>query len=293
MRVPPATAPDDLAAIDWAAPWLAPWRLRGEPLSAHALVLEHAGRGEGGGVEEACAQALNGAQSSAPVRFVPQTTLPAGEAYEAFIYRTGQVPTRHGLHDFFNGLMWLHFPHTKRRLNQLQAAQIAQSGIQPVRGPTRDAITVMDENAALFVGPDALWHALVAKDWHTLFVTLRPLWAQAQLLLLGHALMEKLVYPRKPITAHVYRAQAATHLIADVDTWLAQDLSAEKLATKPFAHLPVLGVPGWWPANEDAAFYADASVFRAPRVAAGADPADAVGAGGAVMVHAQRAPFCP
>ena len=282
---PPAPGPDDLAAIDWAAPWLAPWRLRGEPLSAHALALEHAGRGEGGGgVEAACAQALNAAHPPAPVRFVPQTTLPAGEAYEAFIYRTGQVPTRHGLHDFFNGLMWLHFPHTKRRLNQLQAAQIAQSGIQPVRGPTRDAITVMDENAALFVGPDALWHALVAKDWHTLFVTLRPLWAQAQLLLLGHALMEKLVYPRKPITAHVYRAQAATHLIADVDTWLAQDLSAEKLATKPFAHLPVLGVPGWWPANEDPAFYADASVFRAPRVAAGAVPSDA---------HPARAPFCP
>ncbi len=29
--------------------------------------------------------------------------------------------------------------------------------------------------------------------------------------------------------------------------------------------LPVLGVPGWWPANEDEAFYDDASVFRPPR----------------------------
>ena len=148
----------------------------------------------------------------------------------------------------------------------------------------------MDENAALFVGPDALWHALVAKDWHTLFVILRPLWAQAELLLLGHALMEKLVYPRKPITAHVYHAQAATNLIADVDTWLAQDLSAEKLATKPFAHLPVLGVPGWWPANEDAAFYADPSVFRAPRGAVGADLG---GASGAVAVQPARDPLAP
>ena len=175
---------DGLVAIDWAAPWLAPWRVQGEPLAAQALALARAGAGEDG-----CAQALNRAQPPAPVAFVLQSALPAGEAYEAFIYRTGQVPTRHGLHDFFNGLMWLHFPRTKRRLNQLQAAQIAQSGIQPVRGPTRDAITVMDENAAVFVGPDALWHALVAKDWHTLFVTLRPLWAQAQLLLLGHALI--------------------------------------------------------------------------------------------------------
>jgi hypothetical protein len=37
------------------------------------------------------------------------------------------------------------------------------------------------------------------------------------------------------------------------------------LASKPFAHLPVLGVPGWWPGNEDPAFYADASVFRASK----------------------------
>jgi hypothetical protein len=39
------------------------------------------------------------------------------------------------------------------------------------------------------------------------------------------------------------------------------------LATKPFAHLPVLGVPGWWRANQDPAFYADASVFRLPKTA--------------------------
>ena len=44
---------------------------------------------------------------------------------------------------------------------------------------------------------------------------------------------------------------------------MANDLSADKLANKPFAHLPVLGVPQWWPANDEPAFYADTSVFRA------------------------------
>jgi hypothetical protein len=110
-----------------------------------------------------------------------------------------------------------------------------------------------------------LWDALAAKDWQRLFITLRPLWADAQLVLFGHALLEKLVYPRKPITAHVYRAQAAINSVASMDAWMAQDLSAEKLSSKPFAHLPVLGVPRWCSANEDAAYYADASVFRAPR----------------------------
>ena len=100
-----------------------------------------------------------------------------------------------------------------------------------------------------------------------LFLDLRPLWRQAHLLLFGHALLEKLVSPRKEITAHVYRAHPASYSIANLDAWLALDLSADKLATKPFAHLPVLGVPGWWAGNEDPAFYADASVFRPPKAA--------------------------
>ncbi|MBC7917088.1 MAG: DUF3025 domain-containing protein [Rhodoferax sp.] len=213
------------------------------------------------------APALTGCQP-APVRFVPQADLPAGMAYEQFIFETQQVPTRDGLHDFFNGLCWLHFPATKTRLNQLQAAQIAQAGIQQVRGPARDALTVFDENAAFFVGPDAVWDALVQKDWQHLFVTGRTAWSEVTLVLFGHALLEKLVYPRKPATAHVYRAQAAIDSIAnlkDLDHAVAADLSADKLAAKPFAHLPILGVPGWWPGNEDPQFYADADVFRPPR----------------------------
>jgi hypothetical protein len=34
------------------------------------------------------------------------------------------------------------------------------------------------------------------------------------------------------------------------------------LAAKPFANLPVLGVPGWWPPNEAPGFYQDPAVFR-------------------------------
>jgi len=241
-----------LEAIHWAAPWLAYLHPQG-PLAAQQV---NAGL--------SCAEALN-ASNSAPCHFVPQAELPAGVAYEQYIFDAGVVPTRDGLHDFFNGLAWQKFPQTKRRLNQLHVAQIAQTGIQPVRGPARDALTVFDENAAFFQGPDALWNALAAKDWHRLFVTLRPLWQDVHLVLFGHALLEKLVYARKPITAHVFRAQAATNSIADMDAWVAGQLSAEMLAAKPFAHLPVLGVPGWWPENNDPAFYADASVFRPPK----------------------------
>lgn len=266
------TADVQLTSIDWSAPWLTPWRAVGQAAAQSVAA------------GQSVAQALN-ATGLAAVQFVPQSALPAGVAYEQFIFDTQQVPTRDGLHDFFNGLCWIQFPHTKKRLNQLQAAQITKSGIQPVRGPARDALTVFDENAAFFVGPDAVWDALARKDWLTLFGPLRLAWADVQLVLFGHALLEKLVYPRKPVTAHVFRAQEAIKNIAlwskpkntrgellrrpppiGMDAWVAADLSADRLATKPFAHLPVLGVPGWWAGNAEPDFYSDTTVFRPSKV---------------------------
>ncbi len=249
----PEPAGSTLPAIDWSRPWLAPLRQHGQS------------------VEQACTsgsalhQALNQA-GPAPVQFAPQSELPEGMAYEAYIAQAGRCPTREGLHDFFNGLCWLRYPQTKRRLNQLQWAQIAADGVRPVRGPVRDALTLFDENAAFLSAPAPLWEALATKQWQDLFGRLRPLWQQSRLLLFGHALLEKLNQPRKAMTAHVYRVGIAAQSITDIDEWVAQDLRSEHLASKPFAHLPVLGVPGWWPANESTDFYHDLAVFRPPRI---------------------------
>lgn len=248
-----------LENIDWTAPWLAPYRLRGEAVASAVAQ----GAAVCDALNHAVSDALNDA-AGAPVRFVAQSELPAGRAYEDHIFHSAACPTRDGPHDFFNGLCWLHLPLSKQKLNQIQAAQIAAAGIGAVRGRVRDAATLLDENGAIFQGPDALWEALLARDWQRLMVELRPLWAQAQLLLLGHALLEKLMAPRKGMTAHVYRAQARVTPLAELDRWLAQDLSADKLALKPFAPLPVLGVPGWYPLNENPDFYRDAAVFRSP-----------------------------
>lgn len=243
-------------SIDWTRPWLSPWReFAPALLSADRLPV---------------AAALNQLQAGRPPaansfespRFVSQSALPEGEAYEAFIFQNRQVPTRDNLHDLFNGLCWLQFPQTKRRLNALQAEQIAAAGVQPLRGPVRDALTVCDENAAFLIAPAPLWDALVARQWQRLFVDLRPLWVEARLVLFGHALLEKLVNPRKAITAHVFAGPAVGGSLAELDAWAASQLSAERLATKPFVPLQVLGVPGWWEANEDAGFYDDLGVFR-------------------------------
>jgi hypothetical protein len=241
-----------LEAIDWTAAWLAPYRATGQAVAQQVLE-------QGAPVYQALQC------TAAPMQFVAQDDLPEGAAYEQHIFDTRRVPTRENLHDFFNGLVWLHFPQAKRRLNELQAGAIAAHGIGAVRGPLRDAITVFDENGALLDAPEPIWQALLAREWTRLFVDLRLLWREARLLLFGHALLEKLVAPRKPIVAHVYRIQCAMDSVADADAWLAQQIEPGHWAAKPFTPLPVLGTPGWWPANEDPQFYADPQVFRPHR----------------------------
>ena len=175
------------------------------------------------------------------------------------------MPTRDNLHDFFNGLVWLRHPRTKRHLNALQAAEIARHGIGATRGPLRDALTLFDENGAVLDAPPELWRALLARDWQGLFVTHRDLWREARLRIFGHALLEKLVAPRKGLTAHVLRLPAGASCAGDAA--LAAALDPAHLAAKPFVPLPVLGVPGWWPQNSNFCFYDDSDVFRPRRPA--------------------------
>jgi Protein of unknown function (DUF3025) len=249
-----SASPLGVVNIDWLAPWLADWRAVGEPIAQRVVAgcPQH--------------QALNDA-ALAPVSFVPQADLPEGQAYEDFIFAQGQVPTREGLHDFFNALCWMHFPLAKRQLNRLQAAEIARQGVGQVRGAVRDAATVFDENALLIQTSDAMWAALTEHRWQDALVGLRQEWAHTRLWVFGHAALEKLVQPYKSITAHLWRVPQDV-APEGMDAWLAQDLSADKLATKPFSPLPVLGVPGWWPANADPGFYDDTEVFRPRRMKA-------------------------
>ncbi|MGZ5201285.1 MAG: DUF3025 domain-containing protein [Telluria sp.] len=260
-----------LSQIDWSRPWLDSVRPAFERLRLDGDSFIDA--------FNANAAALRLANHNGqPIRFVPQAALPEGAAYEEFIGATGCVPTRDNLHDFFNGLVWQAFPFIKRELNALQAAQIAQAGVGKSRGPARDAATIFDENAALLVVREvdegsALLDALRGHRWReALYERAAMFGRDAEPWLFGHALMEKLVAPRKAITAHVLSVRAPDEyflLSWDarrhwLDTHVAAFLQREGLATSRFTPLPVLGVPGWWP-GQDEAFYADDSVFRPKR----------------------------
>ena len=245
-------------AIDPAPPWMAPFASGARRLAAR---IELGASVAGALSAEPVAIEL----SAGPLRFVPGDSAAPGEAYEAFIFRTAGVPTRDNLHDLFNGLVWLHCPRAKQRLNELQAAEIARAGIGRTRGALRDALTLFDENGAVLDAPPALWDALQARDWRQLFIGRRELWRDARLRVFGHALLEKLAAPRKAATAHVLLAPGASPSLTGDDAGIAAALAPEHLATKPFVPLPVLGVPGWCAQNENFSFYDDSEVFRPRR----------------------------
>lgn len=267
------TASSFLSQVDWSRPWLIPFQDIAAPIVQSS---------DWRSAMNATAEDQNlRNHRNLPIRFVPQSELPPGVAYESFISETGYVPTRENLHDFFNALVWLSFPAAKARLNALQASEIAaasqaepaSTGNSSRRGKLRDAITIFDENAALLVVSDpSLADALRQHRWQHAFLERREDFGRAgEVRLFGHALMEKLVKPYKAITAHAwtmvveqdYFTMPLQERLNLLDRRLASQLAAG-FTTRALSPLPVLGVPGWWP-QQEVSFYLDAAVFRPPR----------------------------
>lgn len=195
--------------------------------------------------------------------------------YEQHVWRSGEVPTRRGenggWHDLFNALVWLAFPLTKGQLNRLHAEAIAIHGVGPRRGGLRDAATLFDESGAIVVTREReLGAALREMRWRDLFVGARARFtADARVTVFGHALLDKLRAPYKAVCAHAWLIEwdpGREHpKVCELDRLLAARMNADTMRTTALAPLPVLGVPGWWAANEDASFYDDGAVFRAAR----------------------------
>lgn len=253
-------------SIAWEQPWLAFLRELGEPLARRDDWISVAG-------ELAAARGLHNL-SGQTIRFIPQEQLPAGTPYEAHIAATGEVPTRDNLHDFFNALAWLHLPRIKRELNALHEGALAVPAEAGTRGRQRDAATLFDENAAFVISSDPLLlQALREHDWKAVLLKAPDqFFCACDVVAFGHALVEKLLLPYKSITAHAWTVQVPpswfgltpAQRMADLDQRVAVQIR-DGFSSADFCHLPVLGVPGWWP-GQGAAFYEDAEVFRPKRM---------------------------
>jgi hypothetical protein len=210
--------------------------------------------------------------------------------YEASILHEGRIACRpHGrgaLHDLHNALVWLRFPAIKATLNRLHLAQEAaqgrhgpqQCGQLPgapasSRGRLRDLVTLLDENGLLWLSRARLLdEQLQARDWRALLLSNRErVRTEVWPIVIGHGLLEKLARPYKSMTAHCLVGHwppswAPPQDLALVDAAVSSSIAAAYAgrAAARLLPLPILGLPGWDPANIDASYYDDRRVFRAP-----------------------------
>ena len=213
--------------------------------------------------------------------FVPPAAGPgtAARDYEERIFRTGEVTTRPGSwHDLFNALAWLAFPRTKAVLNRLHHDELARRGDGPVRGTARDVATLFDEGGIVVAcAAPELARLLAGFEWRRLFWERRAEVARAmRFFVFGHAILERALAPFKGVTAKALVVHVAGDRLDDVALVDRLDAAASGHFARPASlasthalqPLPVLGIPGWAPGNEDPAFYDDAAVFRAGRTRA-------------------------
>lgn len=306
-----STRDDSFAAIDWQAPWLCHLKQLG--YISEVITQMSASRDDSVQTDkikntpDIIAKVLNSAlqkhaddllqplpqtkpalnNQAQTLQFVSQKALPAGEAYERFIGTTGNIPTRDNLHDLFNGSIWLTFPKTKALLNYYHMLEIKLQGIGASRGRVRDTITVFDENGAILVTADAsIGKALVDFNWQESLVAPRDKWdepkqlnkqAQAAVYIFGHALLEKLLLPRKALCAHsivisvtqdfftLSLSERINHLDQKVADYMDALLSEPDVSPRKLSPLPILGVPYYWAENVQPSFYDDSHVFRSGR----------------------------
>ena len=299
---------DSFAAIDWQAPWLCHLNQLSD-ISKTIIQMSAVRNGSDqpdniANTPDIIAKVLNTAlekqadSSHQPLpqtkpalnnhpqtlRFVSQDALPEGETYESFIGATGNIPTRDNLHDLFNGSIWLTFPKTKALLNYYHMLEIAEQDIGASRGRVRDTITVFDENGAILVTAEpSIGEALVGFDWQGSLIKPRGQWdkpkqfdenSQAAVYIFGHALLEKLLQPRKALCAHsivIYvtqdffaltLAERICYLDQKVADYMDALLSQPDVTARKLSPLPILGVPHFWAENANPNFYEDSQVFR-------------------------------
>lgn len=205
--------------------------------------------------------------------------------YEEIIHKEGKIPTRNNWHDFFNGLIWLQLPQTKRYFSDVHNKQIEQHGLKK-RSPVRDRITHFDECGLLiFTNEAKLAYEIRAHNWHEVFVNRKHQWHNnIAPVIVGHALWEMLLKPFIGLTAkvkvihlpdfsnqdirHLQSAQWANQSNALLDELCLKTLKQgqDLYMPKPWMPLPLLGIPNWSTFTQDDAFYENQDYFMPRRV---------------------------
>ena len=197
--------------------------------------------------------------------------------YEQIIFEDKCIPTRAcNWHDFYNACIWRLFPQTKRQLNTLHMQDIADYGVSP-RTSRRDRITHFDECGVVLAYSDGEIPELLAQhQWQDAFHTHRQQWGKTvRAYVFGHANYEMLMRPHIGLTgkwlgikvADAFWQSSLSQQYGYLDGAVSEYAATEQsFRVKPhFKPLPLLGVPGWWAANQQVDFYHNRHYFRPKR----------------------------
>ena len=209
------------------------------------------------------------------IQFVDSELLGDG-AYENRIFTSGRVSTRKdNWHDLFNALVWMRFPRIKTAINSLHYRE-SEKRSNGQRGRLRDALTLFDEcGVIVFSNRLVLLRALAQRHWSEAFLA-DDFSESVGLSINGHAMLEKYLSPYKAMTAKALLVHADAgfmrlprqEALERLDLVLSRAMLDGRVLTRPsdLSPLPLAGVPGWWPQDEQSQshFYADLQVFRPP-----------------------------
>ncbi len=216
----------------------------------------------------------------APIRFVPPSVASGkfSAHYEVRIFETGEVQTRPASwHDLFNALAWIAFPKTKAVLNGHHYNEIRARHGERLRGTARDVLTLFDEGGIVVAAADPELPALLREfRWKELFWRRRAeVLRSMRFYVFGHAIYEKALEPYKGVTAKALIVDTTPGLLdaplerqlLEMDARAADYFSGPQAlaSTRRLSPLPILGIPGWDPANASEEYYDDPSQFRPRR----------------------------
>jgi len=194
------------------------------------------------------------------------------DQYEPRVYLKRELQTRtQNWHDFFNAIIWLKFPKTKKTLNDLHFLQAKQRKKGSNRSTLENRITQFDECGAIVITNNKKLIGLIKNhQWEELFIKNSNAFEEnIKCIIFGHAMFEKALNPYIGMTCHCLLIESNEFLediknddFSKIDQKIA-DLWKNKISRAPLKlnALPVLGIPGFWP-EQNSLFYKNTEYFR-------------------------------
>ena len=220
----------------------------------------------------------------APIKLVPQDEKSGvlEEHYAPRIYLQGEIQTREqNWHDFFQAATWALFPKTKVAINALHypAAKYRFDNSLPKGSRTslENSLSQFDECGVILYStrPDLL-EMVRQFEWHELFWSSRSdLGREFGCIVYGHAIYEKAINPYVGLTAKAILLEVDTEIfklsqderVGKIDSELANYFQDPPRINTPkdLSPFPILGMPCYYPNNDNEEFYFNQQYFRPGR----------------------------